>query len=127
MSRKTTLGHESLVLVTHLRAHGPSTAKTLLAQFPAEKRPDLLKRLSNLIAGGWLDFGWNSEGVQQWFVRPSARAALAVAVATPPATPNLVPPRRINVMAGTYTPPSFAPTRRGAMDFAAVASRGFSC
>lgn len=127
MTRKTALGPESVALIAHLRTHGKASAKDLCVQFPGQTKGQLLKRLRNLVTYGWLDFGWDKDGAQHWFVQPSARSAVAVAVATPPAVPNLVPPRRINVMAGTYTPSGFAPARRGAMDFARVASRGHSC
>ncbi|WP_027996494.1 hypothetical protein [Simplicispira psychrophila] len=124
MTRKTALGPESVAVIAYLRTHGKATAKDLCAQFPEETKGQLLKRLRNLVAYSWLDFGWDKDGAQHWFVQPSARTAVAAAVAEPPAALNLVPPRRINVMEGTYAPRVFAPTRPGAMDFAAVASRG---
>lgn len=127
MTCKTFLSPESVAVIAHLRTHGQTTAKDLIAQLPGQTQGQLRKRLSNLVAYGWLDFGWNSDGAQHWFVQPSARAAVAVAVAAAPAPANLVPPRRINVMAGTYVPPAAAPARPGALDFASVASRGHSC
>lgn len=127
MTRKTALGPESVALIAHLRTHGKTCAKDLCVQFPEHTKGQLLKRLRNLVTYGWLDFGWDKDGAQHWFVRPTARAAVAVAVPAQAAVPNLVPPRRINVMAGTYTPHAFAPARSGALDFASVASRGHSC
>ena len=128
MTRKTCMSAESVAVIAYLRTHGQTTEKLLCAQFSGEVRGLFLKRLSNLCACGWLDFGWDKEGAKHWFVQPSARTAVAVAVAVAePAAPNLVPPRRINVMAGNYDPALFAPARIGAMDFSAVASRGNHC
>ena len=127
MTRKCALRPESLAIVEQLKKHGPSTVQPLLAHLPGEKKADLTRRLANLVAGGWLDFDWDSGGNKHWFVRPAARAAVAAAVPAQPVVPNLVPPPTHNVMAGTYTPRTFAPARSGALDFASVASRGHSC
>lgn len=127
MTRKTCMSAESVAVINYLRTHGQTTEKVLCARFSDEVRGALLKRLSGLCACGWLDFGWNDDGEKHWFVRPSARTAVAAVVAEPPTAPNLVPPRRINVMAGNYDPALFVPARLGAMDFSAVASRGNHC
>ena len=123
MTRKTALGPESVAVIAYLRTHGKTTEKDLRAQFPGETRGQLLKRLRNLVTYGWLDFGWDKEGAQHWFVQPSARTAVAVAVAVAePAVPNLVPPRRINVMAGAYHPAAWPTARAGAQDHLAAPS-----
>lgn len=122
MTRKTFLSAESVAVIAYLRTHGQTTERVLCARFSDEVRGALLKRLSGLCACGWLDFGWNDDGDKHWFVRPSARTAVAAVVAEPPEAPNLVLPRRINVMAGHYQPSQWQTHRAGAQDHLSVPS-----
>lgn len=132
MTRKSTLSIESAAVIAHLKAHGASTAVALRPHFPDVSRTALLKRLGNLVALGWLDFSWNSDGEKAWFVRSSARA-IGVRTAAPepahqaePALP-VAAPRRVNVMTGIYVPPRSSALRPGAMDFKGCPSVGYRC
>ena len=131
MSRKPTLCKQSAAVVAHLKQHGAATLDELLPHFADEGRSKLRKRLSNLVDGNWLDIAWDARGAMLWLVAPRARTALPTlpqaAPSTPSAPPVLVPPRRINVMQGTYVPPPMTPARPGALDFQRYASRGFRC
>lgn len=128
MSRKPTLCKQSAAVVAHLKQHGAATLDELLPHFADEGRSKLRKRLSNLVDGNWLDIAWDARGAMLWLVAPRARTALpALPQAAPSAPPVLVPPRRINVMQGTYVPPPMTPARPGALDFQRYASRGFRC
>jgi hypothetical protein len=136
MTRKSTLSPESVAVIEHLKTHGASTAVALLPHFPGVDKTLLLKRLGNLVALGWLDFNWNEDGKKAWFVRSSARA-IPVHAAAPreseravreaPPAPELVQPRRINVMVGDYVPPRGPTLRPGALDFKHCPSVGFRC
>ncbi|MCK6414406.1 MAG: hypothetical protein L6Q63_02425 [Giesbergeria sp.] len=134
MSRKPTLCKQSAAVVAHLKQHGAATLDELLPHFADEGRSKLRKRLSNLVDGNWLDIAWDASGAMLWLVAPRARTALPTlppsapsAPSVPSAPPVLVPPRRINVMQGTYVPPPMTPARPGALDFQRYASRGFRC
>lgn len=131
MSRKPTLCKQSAAVVAHLKQHGAATLDELLPHFADEGRSKLRKRLSNLVDGNWLDIAWDARGAMLWLVAPRARTALPTlpqaTPSAPSAPPVLVPPRRINVMQGTYVPPPMAPARPGALDFQRYASRGFRC
>ena len=128
MSRKPTLCKQSAAVVAHLKQHGAATLDELLPHFADEGRSKLRKRLSNLYDGNWLDIAWDARGAMLWLVAPRARTALpTLPQAAPSAPPVLVPPRRINVMQGTYVPPPMTPARPGALDFQRYASRGFRC
>ena len=133
MTRKSTLSPESAAVIKHLKEHGSSTAFAMHPQFQDMSRTQLLKRLGNLVDLGWLDFTWNNAGDKMWFLRASARAIPVHTVAdeaphqAAPAPPVLVPPRRINVMVGNYTPPPMAPARPGALDYQRYASQGVRC
>ena len=99
-------------------------ADAWLPEFTTKK---LRKRLSNLVDGNWLDIAWAADGEMLWLVAPRARAAQP-ALPTPAShAPTLVPPRQINAMAGTYTPPPMAAARPGALDFQRVGSVGYRC
>jgi hypothetical protein len=134
MTRKSTLSPESAAVIRHLKEHGTSTAVQLLAraQFAGVNRTQLLKRLGNLVALGWIDFTWDDAGDKTWFIRASARAIAAhVSHPAKPCQPEPVPPvalpRRVYVMQGCYVPPRGPALRAGALDHRAVASRGFRC
>ena len=131
MSRKPTLCKQSAAVVAHLKQHGAATLDELLPHFADEGRSKLRKRLSNLVDGNWLDIAWDARGAMLWLVAPRARAALPTlppsAPSAPSAPPVLVPPRRINVMQGTYVPPPMAPARPGALDYQRCASQGVRC
>ena len=128
MSRKPTLCKQSAAVVAHLKQHGAATLDELLPHFADEGRSKLRKRLSNLVDGNWLDIAWDARGAMLWLVAPRARTALpTLPQAAPRAPPGEVPPRRINVMQGTYVPPPMTPARPGALDFQRYASRGFRC
>ena len=128
MSRKPTLCKQSAAVVAHLKQHGAATLDELLPHFADEGRSKLRKRLSNLVDGNWLDIAWDARGAMLWLVAPRARTALpTLPQAAPSAPPVLVPPRRINVMVGTYTPPPMAPARPGALDYQRCASQGVRC
>ena len=128
MSRKPTLCKQSAAVVAHLKQHGAATLDELLPHFADEGRSKLRKRLSNLVDGNWLDIAWDARGAMLWLVAPRARTALpTLPQAAPSVPPVLVPPRRINVMQGTYVPPPMTPARPGALDFQRYASRGFRC
>jgi len=134
MTRKPTLCAQSAAVVARLVRFGPATLDELADVFPQEDRSLLRKRLSNLCDGNWLDIAFTANGGMLWLVAPRARARAALVTlperqqaATPSAPPVLVPPRRINVMQGTYTPPPMTPARPGALDFQRCASRGFRC
>ena len=127
MSRKSALCAQSAAVVAHLKQHGAATLAELLGHFPADGRSKLRKRLSNLYDGNWLDIAWAADGEMLWLVAPRARAAQP-ALPTPAShAPTLVPPRQINAMAGTYTPPPMAAARPGALDFQRVGSHGHRC
>lgn len=127
MSRKSSLAPESQAVITLLRERGPSSLAELLNHFPAGGRSGLRKRLSNLCDGNWIDIAWNADGEMLWLVAPRARAALPKPPQPASTPPVLVPPRRINVMAGTYRPPPLTPTRPGALDYQRCASHGVRC
>ena len=128
MTRKYLLSPESLAVLSHLRSHGHCTLAQLQAALPFKHTTVALRvRLRSLVVGVWLDHGCNADGVQHWCIHPLARGAVTVQLAPPPAPGSLVPPRRINIMAGIYTPSRLAPARLGAMDYSAVASRGQRC
>lgn len=135
MTRKSTLGPESAALIAHIKAHGACTALALRPHFATMGRPQLLKRLGNLVALGWLDFTWDDAGHKTWFIRASARAiAIHTCAPTTPAmpcqaepAPPIAGPRRVNVMAGVYMPPAGPALRPGALDFQRVGSVGFRC
>lgn len=134
MIRKPTLCAQSAAVVAHLVRFGPSTMDELADAFPQEERSLLRKRLSNLCDGNWLDISFTAAGGMLWLVAPRARARAALVTrperqqaAAPSAPPVLVPPRRINIMQGTYTPAPMAPARPGALDHKACASVGVRC
>ena len=123
MSRKPTLCKQSAAVVAHLKQHGAATLDELLPHFADEGRSKLRKRLSNLVDGNWLDIAWDARGAMLWLVAPRARTALpTLPPIAPSAPPVLVPPRRINVMAGTYSPAVWPAARAGAQDHLAVPS-----
>ena len=129
MSRKSTLSPESAAVIEHLKAHGHSTVTALRPHFAAMSRAQLVKRLGNLVALGWLDFGWTEAGDKTWCIRSSARA-IPVHTTEPEEPPAALPvalPRRINVMVGDYVPPRMASLRPGAMDYQRIESRGYRC
>ena len=138
MTRKSTLSPESAALIAHIKANGTCTVVALRPHFADLNRPQLLKRLGNLVALGWLDFTWSDAGDKTWFIRASARAipvhtvhtAQPTASTTPCAAepaPPIAGPRRVNVMAGDYMPPAGPALRPGALDFQRVGSVGFRC
>ena len=127
MSRKPTLCKQSAAVVAHLKQHGAATLDELLPHFADEGRSKLRKRLSNLYDGNWLDIAWAADGEMLWLVAPRARAAQPALPTCASHAPTLVPPRQINVMAGTYTPPPMAAARPGALDFQRVGSHGHRC
>lgn len=124
MTRKCTLRPESLAIVKQLQMHGRATETVLRAHLPEQNKTDLARRLSNLVAGGWLDFDWDDNSDRYWFVRPSARAAVATALPAPPVAPNIVPPPTHNVMSGHYRPREWQ-IRVGALDAFKLPSRTF--
>ena len=127
MSRKPTLCKQSAAVVAHLKQHGAATLDELLPHFADEGRSKLRKRLSNLYDGNWLDIAWAADGEMLWLVAPRARAAQPALPTCASHAPTLVPPRQINVMAGTCTPPPMAAARPGALDFQRVGSHGHRC
>ena len=127
MSRKSALCAQSAAVVAHLKQHGAATLAELLGHFPADGRSKLRKRLSNLYDGNWLDIAWTPGGEMLWLVAPRARAAQPALPQPVNSPPVLVPPRRISVMVGTYTPPPMAAARPGALDFQRVGSHGHRC
>ena len=138
MTRKSTLSPESAAVIAHIKAHGACTTLALRPHFADMGRTQLLKRLGNLVALGWLDFTWSDAGDKTWFIRASARAipvhtvhtAQPTASTTPCAAepaPPIAGPRRVNVMKGTYLPPACPALRLGALDFQRVGSVGFRC
>ena len=150
MTRKSTLSPESAALIAHIKANGTCTVVALRPHFADFNRPQLLKRLGNLVDLGWLDFTWSDAGDKTWFIRPSARAIPVHTVQTLPTLPTAQPaaptestasttpcaaepappiagPRRVNVMAGTYLPPAGPALRAGALDFQRVGSVGSRC
>lgn len=116
----------SLAILNSVRTHRWADADVLQACVPNETSAQFRKRLRRLVANGWLVCEC-SGATDLWFLPWRAHHALERLNAAPETPTSLVPPRRINVMTGTYTPPSAAPARRGAMDFAAVASQGMRC
>lgn len=132
MTRKTKLlSPESAALIEHLKEFGNRTVVQLRPQFPDMTRAQLVKRLGNLVALGWLDFTWNNAGEKTWFVRPSARA---IAVRTESAEPaetqeavQVVVPRTFSVTSEPYKPPPGPALRPGALDFMRCPSVGFRC
>ena len=138
MTRKSTLSPESAALIAHIKANGTCTVVALRPHFADFNRPQLLKRLGNLVALGWLDFTWNDAGDKTWFIRASARAipvhtvhtAQPTASTTPCAgqpAPAIAAPRRVDVMSGTYVPTRGPALRAGAMEFRNCPSVGYRC
>ena len=76
MSRKPTIGPQSVAVVEHLKLHGASTLEELRVHFGAEGRARFAQRLSNLVYGNWLDISYAANGDMLYLVAPRARAAL---------------------------------------------------
>ena len=126
MSRKTTLSPESLAILNLLRERGPCSLVELRLNLPAAfSKFHLVKRLGTLVDNGWLQVLWPTEDERLWAVSPRARAALPKLQPNEP--PVLVPPRRISVMSGNYTPRPMHPARAGALDYQRCASHGVRC
>lgn len=128
MTRKYLLSPESLAVLSHLHSHGHCTLAQLQAALPFKRTTVALRvRLRSLAMAAWLEHGCNENGVQHWCIHPLARGAVTVQLAPPPAPGSLVPPRRINIMAGHYVPSGFVPGRPGALDYKRCASHGQRC
>lgn len=138
------LASESKVIVAWLRDNGAATVHTLrrslqghdvfcspTGMLRAASSDWWSRRLSNLVATGWLQASHDAQGTKTWQINPHARGGVSAARVTPAAVPavsanlvlGLVPPRRINVMAGKYEPPPARPYRPGSLDFKAIPSR----
>ena len=129
--RKAVLSNETRAILAHLRTAGACTLPELLAALPATPSAHTLRtRLRTLTSGTWLECSYpdcSASAELQWSIHPFARSAVALALDPPPNHCALVPPRTINLMAGLYTHQPLCPTRLGALDHAAVASRGQHC
>ncbi len=123
------LSPASKAIAEHLHQHGPASLDELLEHFPAEGRGALRRRLNNMLECLWLDISWDAAGKVLWHFAARARVPRAAQPQGTPPVPQglLVPPRRINVMVGTYTPPPMAPARPGALDYQRCASQGVRC
>lgn len=135
MTRKSTLSAESVAVINHVKAHTQCTVPQLCEAFPSVHRTQLLKRLNNLRALGWLDVASNDTGVAVWFIRAAARAtkvhtttpAEPQSAPTPPPAGQIAGPRVHNVMAGHYVPPRGPALRPGALDYRNCPSVGYRC
>ena len=129
--RKAVLSPETRAILAHLRTHAQRTFPQLLSELPHRHAPHGLRsRLRALVDGTWLVCSYPScdaESEVCWSIHPFARGAVALALDPPPERSTLVPPRTNNIMAGTYTYQPMHAVRAGALDHAAVASRGQHC
>ena len=107
-------------ILTCVLAHGWADTDALHACAPNETRPHLYRRLRQLVATGWLLCDCSS-ATKCWSLTWRAHAALE-RLNAPAEEPNLVPPRRINVMAGHYQPSQWQTHRAGAQDHLSVPS-----
>ena len=134
---------ESQTIIEHLKLHGPTGYDALWALVPTDTRDGFTKRLANLRVCGWIEREEIGCRMRVYRLAGDARRRTARQVRTersqlprgrppgpsaPPAkAENIVPPRRINVMAGTLGPDPDPVYRPGAMQFMAIQSRGLRC
>lgn len=114
------LAPKNQAILTCVLAHGRADADALQACVPEEARFRLYRRLRQLVATGWLLCDCSS-ATKCWSLTWRAHAALE-RLNAPAEEPNLVPPRRINVMAGHYQPSQWQTHRAGAQDHLGVPS-----
>ena len=104
----------------------------MLLQLPDLLSPEEVRAMRAQLADDtlWTD-GRTSAGSQAAQVKRNEQlaqgSAVALALDPPPERSTLVPPRTNNIMAGTYTHQPMRAVRAGALDHAAVASRGQHC
>lgn len=135
--RKSSMSAESLAIVVYLRKHGSASKSDLRKLLPNQQPLQINQRLNNLRIGGWVEFN-EVKGVWEFCpvvddLFPTLRAPKRSSSDSASSKPapreglNFVPPRTFNFHGSTYVPPSFAPTRPGALDFSSVASHGQRC
>lgn len=121
----------SLEFIEYFKTSHAKTLDQVLLHFPLQSRKQVLKRLNNLEGLNWLTKHRDTDGTAHWSLNPVAQHRQPrVKVHQPPAAPvahNLVPPRRVNVMAGVYVPNHMPVTRPGALDFQRIPSHGHRC
>ena len=98
--------------------------------YPGQRATDcallaLRKRLQYLAAEGRLHSDGYGDG-RTWSGITEAQRAEQAAQEAAQAAP-VAPPRRVNVMAGTYVPARSPALRAGAMDFRSCPSVGYRC
>ena len=129
--KKNRLSVESKRLLEHILAKGPQNLFQL-RPLTGEEEGDLVKRLRNLRIGGWLEIVddkpqlcWNicKDAIplfEQGLVAKRCKGE-------PKPMGEVAERRQINVMEGYYKPKPFTSSRKGSLDFSAIASRGVRC
>ncbi len=130
-TRKAVLSPETRAILAHLRNTGARTFAQLHSELAHRYQPSQLRtRLRVLVDGQWLVRDYTHAGADAdlcWAIHPLARGAVALVLGLVPDKTALVPPRTNNVMAGLYIHQPMRAVRPGALDYAAVASRGQHC
>ena len=136
MTAATTAQLSRAALNDYIESHLANAARPLsLAEvfrdvYPGQRATDcallaLRKRLQYLAAEGRLHSDGYGDG-RTWSGITEAQRAEQAAQEAAQAAP-VAPPRRVNVMAGTYVPARSPALRAGAMDFRSCPSVGYRC
>ena len=136
MTAATTTQLSRDALNDYIESHLTNAARPLsLAEvfrdvYPGQRATDcallaLRKRLQYLAAEGRLHSDGYGDG-RTWSGITEAQRAEQAAQEAAQAAP-VAPPRRVNVMSGTYAPPRGPALRAGAMDFRGCPSVGYRC
>ena len=130
--KKNRLSEDSRILLTHILANGPQNLSQL-RPVTGELESDLVKRLRNLRTGGWLmlvedrpQLCWDICKAAIPFFQQGLVAKQA-SKGQPKPMGGFAERRQINVMEGDYKPKPFTSSRKGSLDFSAIASRGVRC
>lgn len=136
MTAATTAQLSRAALNDYIEKHLTNAARPLsLAEvfrdvYPGQRATDcallaLRKRLQYLAAEGCLQSDGYGDG-RTWSGITEAQRAEQAAQEAAQAAP-VAPPRRVNVMSGTYVPARGPALRPGAMDFRSCPSVGYRC
>jgi hypothetical protein len=124
--KRTGLAGHNRTLINFVRAHGPVTTIALaeISGVPDDGLQLFIRRLQYLKSAGHLVRV--STGVEcLWAI---AQAGTQDAVHEAPEAPEVVPPRRVNVMHGpVWQPKPETVARSGAHDHLMCPSRGYRC
>lgn len=131
------LNARSVGILKHLLAHGACSRQQLLEQFPAVESKVMTEVLCTLTRRRWMARIASASGTYVYAILreayPRLRAMGVDVGEIPPGPdlrivhtlPNVAGPRCMPVWgSGTYAPNFSAPARAGAMQFAALPSRG---